>query len=83
MSPKAHEVLEQARQLTEDERRALALQLLDELDEPDADSEGDVELSPEWAAELRRRIQDADENPDDAVDWSDLREELRTELLAK
>lgn len=50
MSPKAHEVLEQARQLTEDERRALAWQLLEELD---ADG-SDVEAA--WTAEVDRRI---------------------------
>jgi len=73
MSPKAAEVLEQARQLTADEQRDLALQLLSALERQVG---GKVTLSPEWTEELRRRTQDADDNPDDAVDWADLRAEL-------
>ena len=54
MGPKAHDILEQARQLTEDERRALAWKLLDELTDDDSDAEA------AWTAEVDRRIAEVD-----------------------
>jgi hypothetical protein len=48
MSPKAAEVMEQARQLTEDERRELAIELLDSAVEP--------EIEAAWTEEARRRV---------------------------
>jgi hypothetical protein len=47
MSPKAAEVMEQAWQLTEDERRELAIELLDSAVEP--------EIEAAWTEEARRR----------------------------
>jgi hypothetical protein len=52
MSPKAAKVLEQARQLTEVERRELALELLDGSVEP--------EIEEAWAEEARRRVAQVD-----------------------
>jgi len=48
MSPKAAAVMEQARQLTQDERRELAIELLDSAVEP--------EVEAAWTAEARRRV---------------------------
>jgi hypothetical protein len=48
MSPKAAELMEQARQLTEDERRELAIELLDSAIEP--------EIEAAWTEEARRRV---------------------------
>ena len=52
MIPKAAKVLEQARQLTEEERRELALELLDGSVEP--------EIEEAWAEEARRRVAQVD-----------------------
>jgi predicted alpha/beta-hydrolase family hydrolase len=52
MSPKAAEVLEQARKLTEDERRELAIELLDSAVAP--------EIEQAWIDEARQRVTDLD-----------------------
>ena len=52
MSPKVAEVLEQAQKLTEDERRELAIELLDSSIAP--------EVEQAWIDEARRRIADVD-----------------------
>jgi hypothetical protein len=52
MSPKAHEVMEQARQLTEDERRELAIELLDSAIAPD--------IHAAWIDEVRNRVAEID-----------------------
>lgn len=52
MSPKATEVLEQARQLSEDERRELAIELLDSAIAP--------EIQAAWIDESRRRVAEVD-----------------------
>ena len=52
MSPKAAEVMEQARQLTEDERRELAIELLDSAVEP--------EIEAAWTEDARCRVAEVD-----------------------
>lgn len=52
MSPKAAEVLEQAQKLSEDERRELAIELLDSAVAP--------EIEQAWIDEARRRIAEVD-----------------------
>ncbi|MDD9947725.1 MAG: addiction module protein [Myxococcales bacterium] len=52
MSPKAAEVLEQARQLSADERRELALDLLDASVEPNVEAA--------WTEEALRRVAQVD-----------------------
>jgi hypothetical protein len=52
MSPKAAEVMEQARQLSEEERRELAVELLDSAIAPD--------VHQAWVEEARRRVADID-----------------------
>jgi hypothetical protein len=48
MSPKAHDVMEQAHQLSEDERRELAIELLDSAVAP--------EIHAAWVEEVRKRV---------------------------
>jgi len=45
----------------------------------DGTSDDPAEVEQAWAAELEARIARADADPDDAIDWAD----LRAELLAK
>jgi hypothetical protein len=52
MGPKASEVMEQARRLSEDERRELALELLDSTIAPD--------IHQAWLDEVRQRVADID-----------------------
>jgi len=51
MSAAAKEVLEAAMKLEPTEREQIAHELLESIDEP-----SDVELSPEWEAEIQRRL---------------------------
>lgn len=52
MSPKAAEILEQARKLPDDERRELAIALLDSAIGP--------EIEEAWIDEARQRVADVD-----------------------
>jgi hypothetical protein len=52
MSPKATKVMEQARQLSEEERRELAIELLDSVVAP--------EIESAWIDEARRRVAEVD-----------------------
>jgi hypothetical protein len=52
MGPKAAEVLEQAQKLTDDERRELAIELLDSSIAP--------EVEQAWIDEARQRVADVD-----------------------
>jgi hypothetical protein len=52
MSPEVAKLMEQARQLTDDERRELAIELLDSTVAP--------ELEAAWDDEARRRVADVD-----------------------
>jgi hypothetical protein len=63
MSPKASEVLEQARHLSAVERRELALALLDDA------VESDVEAA--WAEEARRRVEEVDSGEVETVSNED------------
>jgi putative addiction module component (TIGR02574 family) len=61
--------------LTADERIELIGQLWDSL-EPDAAAP----MSPVLAAELQRRVADADADPDGGEDWESIERELRSRL---
>jgi putative addiction module component (TIGR02574 family) len=43
-------------------------------------SVSEMEISPEWEAELERRIRDADENPDDRIPWEVVKAELKAQF---
>jgi len=70
-------ILAEALQLPVEERAKLITELIATVDDGTADDPAEVEQA--WAAELEARIARADANPDDAIDWT----ELRAELLAK
>jgi putative addiction module component (TIGR02574 family) len=70
-------ILAQALQLPVEERAKLITELIAAVDDGTVDDPQEVEQA--WAAELEARIARADADPDDAVDWS----ELRAQLLAK
>jgi Putative addiction module component len=52
MSPKVHEVIRQAHELSEDERRELAIELLD--------SAVAHEIHAAWVEEVRKRVAEVD-----------------------
>jgi hypothetical protein len=52
MSPKASDVMRQARELSDDERRELAIELLDSAVAP--------EIQAAWIDEVRKRVHDID-----------------------
>lgn len=39
-----------------------------------------IEISPEWEAELERRIREADENPDNRIPWGVVKAELKAQF---
>ncbi len=57
------EIEDRVLRLTRAERSQLATRLLESLDEDD-----DIEVSPEWREELRRRVRDIDEGRTELVD---------------
>jgi putative addiction module component (TIGR02574 family) len=56
------------------ERAALAMALLESLSE--AEREGELELTPEEAAELDRRWMEHVQRPQAAIPWADVRRRL-------
>jgi len=66
-------LFEEARKLQDADRRKLAYDLLDTLDDPDEE----IYLSPEQIAELDRRIEHNRLHPDDVVAWEDVLERWR------
>lgn len=71
MSSEALELLERAKKLSRDERKALAEAIWDTLeDEP-------ASLSPEWTAEVNSRIAQLESGEVKAVPWSEVEAQLR------
>ena len=66
-------LFEEAIKLPDADRRKLAYDLLETLDDP----EKDFFLSPEQAAELDQRLADARKKPDKLIPWEVVREGLR------
>jgi putative addiction module component (TIGR02574 family) len=73
----ARKLLEDALTLSPNDRAHLAAQLLESLDE----SEADVEAA--WAVEIQRRAADARQNPDDDEDWRVVLDEIQREVLSR
>ena len=67
----AAELLEQIRQLPEDERREIVQQILDEF------TEFDDELTPEQIAELERRADELRKHPERGIPWEQVRADVR------
>jgi putative addiction module component (TIGR02574 family) len=65
------ELLERALELPEDERLALATELLESVEGPE-----DPEWAAAWAAELDRRVRDIDEGRARAVPWAEVKARL-------
>lgn len=67
-------ILAEALQLLHEERAKLITELIDSVEnEPPEDP---VLVEQAWATELQARIASADANPDDAIDWTDVRPKL-------
>ena len=77
MTRTADRLLEEALQLTPNDRAKLAAQLLSSLDEQDQD------VKAAWAAEITRRAADAEADPEDEEDWRTALEDIRHEVLAR
>ncbi len=75
MSTTTAELLEKVMTLPPDERRALAEQLWEVVESPDADP---FPLTPEQAEELDLRLAEHEANPHDHMPW----EEFKAQLLA-
>jgi putative addiction module component (TIGR02574 family) len=67
-------VLAEALRLPVEERAKLITELIATVD--DAASDDPTEIEQAWAAELELRIARADANPDEGIDWADLRAQL-------
>ena len=75
MTDAAKKLLEAASALPEDERLALASELIASVDGP---ADGDWESA--WLAELDRRVEAAREKGEPAAEWSDVRARLLSRL---
>jgi putative addiction module component (TIGR02574 family) len=67
-------ILAEALRLPVEERAKLITELIATVD--DAAAEDPTEVEQAWAAELELRIARADANPDEGIDWADLRAQL-------
>ena len=77
MTKQADRLLEEALQLTPDERAKIAAELLSSLDDHDQD------VKAAWAAEIARRAADAETDPDDEEDWRTALDDIRREVLSR
>jgi putative addiction module component (TIGR02574 family) len=64
----ATEILAKARELRPEERREIAEALLEDLE---------MEESPEFIAELDRRLAEFEKNPGDGIPWQQVKAEMR------
>jgi putative addiction module component (TIGR02574 family) len=72
------ELLQHALQLPEDDRLALATELLEIVEGPE-----DPEWAAAWAAELDRRVRELDEGRGKAVPWAEVKARLEARYRAK
>jgi putative addiction module component (TIGR02574 family) len=77
MTREASRLLEEALQLNAEDRARMAAQLLASLDEQQED------VREAWAAEIRRRLSEADADPESDEDWRAAIAEIRREVLAR
>lgn len=72
------ELLQHALQLPEDDRLALATELLESVEGPE-----DPEWAAAWAAELDRRVREIDEGRAKAVPWAEVKAKLEARYRGK
>jgi putative addiction module component (TIGR02574 family) len=77
MTREASRLLEEALQLNAEDRARMAAQLLASLDEQQED------VRAAWAAEIKRRLAEADAEPDNDEDWRTALDEIRREVLSR
>jgi putative addiction module component (TIGR02574 family) len=78
MSPAANKLLDQAMSLSEDERLALATDLIASVDGPAESGWDDT-----WAEELERRATAAAQRGTPAPEWREVRARILSRLAAK
>ncbi len=72
---RVEELLEQVRALNPDEREELRARL-------DAEPGEDFELSPEWKAEIERRIEGWESGNSETLSWDEVKTRLRAQIDA-
>jgi putative addiction module component (TIGR02574 family) len=77
MTREASRLLEEALQLGAADRAKMAAQLLASLDGQQED------VHTAWAAEIKRRLAEADAEPDTDEDWRAAVDEIRREVLSR
>ncbi len=77
MTREASRLLEEALQLGAEDRAKMAAQLLASLDEQEED------VRAAWAAEIKRRLAEADAEPDTHEDWRAAIDEIRREVRSR
>ena len=77
MTRNADRLLEEALQLAPTDRAKIAAELLSSLEDRDDD------VKAAWAAEIARRVADAEADPDDEEDWRAALDDIRREVLSR
>jgi putative addiction module component (TIGR02574 family) len=72
MTDSANTLLAQAMTLSPEDRTALAVQLLESLEE----TEPEAQVADEWAQEIERRIEEADRGNVPGVPWEEVKPRL-------
>jgi len=77
MTHEASRLLQEALQLNVEDRAKMAAQLLASLDDQPED------VREAWASEIRRRLAEADAEPENDEDWRAALGEIRREVLSR
>lgn len=77
MTHEASRLLQEALQLNVEDRAKMAAQLLASLDDQPED------VREAWASEIRRRLAEADAEPENDEDWRTALGEIRREVLSR
>jgi len=77
MTHEASRLLQEALQLNVEDRAKMAAQLLASLDDQPED------VREAWASEIRRRLAEADVEPENDEDWRAALGEIRREVLSR
>ena len=77
MTREASRLLEEALELSVDDRAKMAAELLASLDEQQED------VRAAWAAEIKRRLAEADADPHNDEDWRTALDDIRREVLSR